>query len=317
MQTPPSIACCLCGRPTVADVAVDGRCLDCLAATVDVTEGIDKECEMEMCRTCAMEGINRWYRNPQWVVAEMESAELLALCLHRIKGLKQTRLIDAQWIWQEPNNRRLKVKVTVSKDVLSGRSVQQSFVVTFVVKTRNCEKCNKAAAKDTWQAKVQVRQRADHPRTLLAMEQQMVKRQAELGRAPPVEVKRTKDGLDFLFLRRQYAQRFVTLLHSLAPCRSKTSNSVVATNSKTGTSNVKHVWSVEVAPVCRGDLVRLPKSVAAGGERLALVSSVGGLIHLIDPTTGRRSYLVAAKVRTCTGQRRQFMQTPAKSCRVR
>ena len=60
---------------------------------------------------------------------------------------------------------------------------------------------------------------------------------------------RTKEGLDFLFLRRQHAQRFVTLLHSLAPCRSKASSSVVATNAKTGASNVKHVWSVEVAKV--------------------------------------------------------------------
>ena len=45
-------------------------------------------------------------------------------------------------------------------------------VVEFFVKTRNCDGCNKVAAKDTWQAKVQLRQRAEHPRTLLAIEQQ-------------------------------------------------------------------------------------------------------------------------------------------------
>lgn len=104
----------------------------------------------------------------------------------------------------------------------------------FFARLSNCDKCNKLAAKDTWQAKVQVRQRAEHPRTLLAMEQQMLRRQAQLGRAPPVEVKRVKEGLDFIFLRRQHAQRFVSLLHALAPCRSKSSTSVVATNSKTG-----------------------------------------------------------------------------------
>ena len=136
MQTPPTIACCLCGCATPSDVALEGRCLDCLASTIDVSEGIDKECEIEMCRTCAMSGVNRWYRNPQWVVAEMETAELLALCVHKIKGLKQVRLVDASWLWQEPNNRRLKIKLTVSRDVLSGRAVQQSFVVTFTIQTR-------------------------------------------------------------------------------------------------------------------------------------------------------------------------------------
>ena len=295
-QTAANIACCLCGTPVSADVAVDGRCLQCLASTVDIAEGIEKECEVEMCRTCAADGVHRWFRNPQWVVADMESAELLSLCVQKVKGMKQVRLVDAAWIWQEPHSRRLKIKLTVSKDVLSGRTLQQSFIVGFVVQTRNCDRCNRLAAKDTWQAKVQVRQRAEHPRTLLAMEQQMLKRQTELGRAPPVDVKRTKEGLDLTFLRRQHAQHFVTLLHALAPCRSKASQSAIANQetSRTGKQNVKHTWSVEVAPICRGDLVRLPpKSPAVGAlgssSRLALVSSVGGVIHLVDPTTGRRA----------------------------
>ena len=49
------------------------------------------------------------------------------------------------------------------------KKVTGGVVVEFTVRTRNCDGCNKTAAKDTWQAKVQVRQRAEHPRTLLAM----------------------------------------------------------------------------------------------------------------------------------------------------
>ena len=41
MQTPPTIACCLCAKPTPSDQCVDGRCIICLAATVDITTGID------------------------------------------------------------------------------------------------------------------------------------------------------------------------------------------------------------------------------------------------------------------------------------
>ena len=288
--TAPHIACCLCGRPTAEPI--DGRCLQCLSATVDVSDGIEKHYDLEMCKTCAQDDVYRWFRNPQWVVLEPESAELLSFCVRRIRGLKSVRLLDASWIWQEPHARRLKVKLTVARDVLSGQSLQQSFVVDYTVKTRNCDKCNKVAAKqEVWLAKVQVRQRAEHPRTLLAMEQQMIKRQGELGRAPPMEVKRTRDGLDFHFARRQHAQRFVSLLHSLAPCRSKASSSVVATNTKTGISNVKHTWSVEVAPICRGDLVRAPKHVAGSGW--ALVGAVGGHVRLIDPMTGKLSDLSA------------------------
>ena len=122
----------------------------------------------------------------------------------------------------------------------------------------------------------------------------MLKRQAQLSRAPPMLIKRTKDGLDFHFAKRQHAQKLVSLLHGLAPCRSKSSSSVVASNAKLGTSNVKHTWSVEVAPICRGDLVCIPRAIAGGGSagggsagRWALVTAVGGSIRLIDPTCGK------------------------------
>ena len=147
-QSAPTIACCLCGRAVCADVTVEGRCVNCLSATTDFTEAIERHCEVEMCRTCSA-----WYRNPQWVRLQPESPELLALCIRRVKGLKGMRLVDAGWIWTEPNCRRLKVKLTVASEVLSGtHTLQRSLVVECFVTARNCDKCNKAAAKDTWQA---------------------------------------------------------------------------------------------------------------------------------------------------------------------
>ena len=288
MQTPPTIACCLCAKPTPSDQCVDGRCIICLAATVDITTGIDRECEIEMCMACEQDGSCRWFRNPQWVLADLESAELLALCVRRVRGLKEVRLVDASWIWQEPHSRRLKLKLTVSRDVLTSRSLQQSFVVEFVVKTRHCTVCTQNASRDPWQSKVQLRQRCDYPRTLLAMEVEMRRRQQGLRVAYQLE--RTKEGLDFTFLRRQHAQRFVHLLHSIAPCRTKASQALIASNAKTGTSNVKYTWAVEVAPCCRGDLVLLPKALtngAAGLGRWCLVSAVGASLHLVDPIAGQ------------------------------
>lgn len=69
-------------------------CPHCLHTHIDVTEGIEKNLEVDMCKTCEQKGIHRWYRNPQWIILEPESAELLSLCLRKIRGLK-----DVQVIW--------------------------------------------------------------------------------------------------------------------------------------------------------------------------------------------------------------------------
>jgi nonsense-mediated mRNA decay protein 3 len=51
------------------------------------------------------------------VPAELESRELLTLCLKKLKGLQKVRLVDAGFIWTEPHSRRIKVKLTIQKEV--------------------------------------------------------------------------------------------------------------------------------------------------------------------------------------------------------
>mmetsp|Transcript_20350 Transcript_20350/g.60230 ORF Transcript_20350/g.60230 Transcript_20350/m.60230 type:complete len:577 (+) Transcript_20350:104-1834(+) len=287
-----NIACCLCGVPTSASTAYEGMCATCTGSQVDITSGIERSVEIEMCKGC-----ERWFRNPGWAVAQLESAELLTLCLRKLRGLKHVRLVDAAWIWTEHHSRRLRVKLTVARDLVgaSGSTyvtcLQQSLVVEYVVRTRNCDACNKVAAKDTWQAKVQVRQKTEHPRTLLALEQHMLKHQK--SRVALREVKRVGDGLDFIFGRRQDAHRFALGVCALAPCKCKASSSLVSANAKTGTSNVRHVWAVEIAPLCRDDLVLLSKGVAPSLPPLALVSRIGASLHLVDPASGAAAEVTA------------------------
>jgi nonsense-mediated mRNA decay protein 3 len=50
---------------------------------------------------------------PPWQSCELESPELLSLCLKNIKGLKRVKLIDAGFVYTEAHSRRLKVKLTV------------------------------------------------------------------------------------------------------------------------------------------------------------------------------------------------------------
>ena len=86
-------------------------CMACTSAHVDVTAGIERHGEVEMCRTCG-----KWLRaQGQWARMDLESAELLTLCVKRIRGLKRLHLVDASWIWTEPHSRRLKLRLTVSQ----------------------------------------------------------------------------------------------------------------------------------------------------------------------------------------------------------
>jgi nonsense-mediated mRNA decay protein 3 len=40
-----------------------------------------------------------------------------------MKGLKRVKLIDATFLWTEPHSKRLKVKVTVQKEIDTGASI--------------------------------------------------------------------------------------------------------------------------------------------------------------------------------------------------
>lgn len=60
---------------------------------------------------------DRYLQPPNhYVSAELESRELLALCLKRLK-LSKVRLVDAGFIWTEPHSKRIKVKVVIQKEV--------------------------------------------------------------------------------------------------------------------------------------------------------------------------------------------------------
>jgi nonsense-mediated mRNA decay protein 3 len=69
------------------------------------------------------------------------------------------RLIDAGFIWTEPHSKRVKVKLTVQKEVAPGAILQQTFVVEFTIFNQICDDCQRIEAKDYWKALVQVRQR--------------------------------------------------------------------------------------------------------------------------------------------------------------
>ena len=52
-----------------------------------------------------------------WMRAEPESNELIALCTKKLKGLSKVRLVDIGFIWTEPHSKRIKLKLTIQKEV--------------------------------------------------------------------------------------------------------------------------------------------------------------------------------------------------------
>jgi nonsense-mediated mRNA decay protein 3 len=73
----------MCGVEMESNPA--NMCLACLRARVDISEGIPKQIVMHQCRGC-----NRFLR-PPWVSAELESHQLLSICLKKIPGLSKVR----------------------------------------------------------------------------------------------------------------------------------------------------------------------------------------------------------------------------------
>ncbi|WWC85954.1 uncharacterized protein L201_000824 [Kwoniella dendrophila CBS 6074] len=283
------ILCADCGT-VISSANGAGLCVGCLRNTVDITEGIPKEAVLNFCRGC-----ERFLSPPQtWVTAQPESRELLAICLKKIsRPLMKVRLIDASFIWTEPHSRRIKIKVTIQKEVLANTVLQQTFELLLVVHTGQCPQCTRLAAKNTWKASVQVRQKVTHKRTFLWLEQLILKHNAHKD---TININEKRDGLDFFYAERNNAIKMVEFLAGVVPVRTKASEQLISSDTHSNTSNYKFTYSVEIVPVCKDDLVCLPKNQAKAWGNispLTICSRVGNTVHLLDPMTLQQTDVTA------------------------
>lgn len=275
-----TVLCCNCGIP------MDGSsgmvmCTDCIKLTVDITQGIPREAHLSFCRNC-----ERYLQPPgQWIKAQLESRELLALCLRRLKGLSRVRLVDASFIWTEPHSRRIRVKLTVQGEAMNNAIIQQTFEVEYIVNAMQCPDCAKSYTPNTWRATVQIRQKVSHKRTFLYLEQMILRHNAHVD---TVSIQETSDGLDFFYSQKNHAVKMIDFLNSVTPIKYKRSEELISQDIHSGSNTYKFSFSVEIAPVCRDDLLVLPKKLAnslGNISRIVLCSKVSNMIHFIDPFT--------------------------------
>ncbi|KAI9314669.1 NMD3 family-domain-containing protein [Zopfochytrium polystomum] len=274
------ILCASCGAVIAPNAA--NLCINCIRNDVDITEGIPKQAILNYCKGC-----DRYLQPPNiWVVAELESKELLTICLKKLKsGLAKVRLVDAGFIWTEPHSKRVKVKLTIQKEVFASTILQQVFVVEYVVSNQQCEECTRVAAQQTWKAVVQVRQKVAHKRTFLWLEQLILKHNAHQN---TTNIKEAKDGIDFYYINRAHAVRMVEFLREMVPMRLKTSEQLISQDIHSGSANYRFSYSIEIVPICKDDLVCLPVKLARASSDispLVLCSRVSNSLGLIDFNT--------------------------------
>ena len=245
---------------------------------------------LQWCPTCC-----RYLQPPKhWAVAPPESKELLALCLKRVRGLGRVRLVDAGFIWTEPHSRRLKLKLTVQAEVLGGAVLQQTCGIDAVVEPHQCIDCTRAATNAAgWTACVQVRQHVGHKRTFLYLEQVILRTRAD---SACMAVRDVHGGLDFYFGGRAAATRFVEFVEGAVPARHRSDKQLVSHNIHTTTYRYKYTFSLEIAPICKDDLVCLPAKLATslgGLGPICLVTRVTAGVTLTDPASLREAVVDA------------------------
>lgn len=199
--------------------------------------------------------------------------------------MNRINLVDATFIWTEPHSRRIKVKLTIQKEINGGAILQQVFTVEYVVHSSMCEACHRREAKDFWKALVQIRQKVNHKKTFFYLEQLLLKYHAH---ERCVNIKMIHDGIDFFYDKKDEAKRFVDFLQTVVPCRYITSQQLISHDTHNNTYNYKYTFAVEIAPICKDDVVCLSPTTANHlGQmgQIAVVLRVTNQITLIDPFT--------------------------------
>ncbi|WCJ38979.1 60S ribosomal export protein NMD3 [Euphorbia peplus] len=287
-QTIGSVLCCRCGIPMQPNNA--NMCVTCLRSEVDITDGLKRHMIIRHCPEC-----DTYLQPPNtWIRAQLESKELLAYCIKFCNLPKTVRMVNAEFVWTEPHSKRIKLRLKIQKEVLSGAVLEQAFVAEFVQQETMCDPCTRVQANpDQWVACVQLRQHVSHRRTFFYLEQLILKHDAAVR---AIKIKQMDQGIDFFFGNKSHGLKFVDFISKVAPVRYRSDKQLVSHDTHTSTYNYKYTFSVEISPICREDLICLPPKVAASLGNLGpivICTKVTNSLALLDPLTLRQCYLDA------------------------
>lgn len=271
------VLCCLCAKSIEPNAVT--MCSDCIRSQANITDGISKLCDLIQCPKCNKFNITR----DKWVRHDFESVGLLGMCLKKVQGLENAKILDAKWVWTEPHSKRLKISVDIEKEVLQKVVVRQRVIITFVEKSRMCMECVHDNTAHNWSSCIQVRQKGMKSRkSLINLENMLVSKPAVLSKLKKIQL--TPEGLDLFCKQKPFADKLTGFISSNFPVKMKSSKRLVSTASSTQHDRYEFTINVEIAPIAKGDLLVLPPELAGRAE-LMLVRSVSSSIHCISPVT--------------------------------
>lgn len=147
MMTYGKIICCICSAEI--DATRKGMCDTCARQQIDITEGIQRQLLIQYCKLCDR------YQRPPWVRLTLETPEMMSFLLTKMKGLKNVKIVDSNFVWTEPHSKIIKVKLTIQKEV-NKMLIQTSLIIDFVVEWTQCDDCKKTFTPHVWNASCQV-----------------------------------------------------------------------------------------------------------------------------------------------------------------
>ena len=281
----PTMLCCDCGTPMTPNPT--RRCMNCLKSDIDITEGVQRHVILQKCSGC-----DRWNR-PPWLTLKQESPEMLSYCLKRVRNLDKVKVTEAKFLYTDPSHNLIRVRVVVEKEVMGKALLRQGLTIEFKPTNLQCRECALAWTPHSLNTTVHVRQRTPYKRTILFLEN--VVRHADAHKKS-IAINSQTDGLDFHFSGKNPAVRFADFLLSNFPCRKMESAKLLTHEEQNATAHLKHSIAVEIAPVCKDDLILIgPKTCKrlGGVPPIQLCTRVGSQIDIIDPFTLRGTSLKA------------------------
>lgn len=94
-------------------------------------------------------------------------------------------------------------------------------------------------------------------RTFLFLEQMILKHNAA-EKCINIKQEDSGQGLNFHFNHRSHAQRFTNFIEDNVLCRERHTKQLISHDEQNAIYNYKYTFFVELAPICRDDLVILP-----------------------------------------------------------
>ncbi|CAC9696066.1 60S ribosomal export protein NMD3, putative [Plasmodium sp. DRC-Itaito] len=248
------ISCILCGDSIKANTSK--MCHNCILQNIESNSiNINKDTYLiYYCREC------KRYLHNRWIYCELESKELLALCLKKVNKLKKLKILDAKFLYTEPHSKRLKVHVSVQEELINNFISEMEIIIHYVIKYTQCDDCKKKYTPYTYNTCVSVRQKVEHKKTLLFLENLLLKCNMNEN---IINIVSNPDGLDFHFLSRTDALKFCDFILSKTMSKCKNSKHLINHDANNNTYNYLYTFSIDICPICKYDLIFFPKGLAA------------------------------------------------------